>query len=164
MILLFNSPIHLTVATLWIGGMLFLFLVAVPLLKKALDPAFARREFVSQARRFRMLVWGAPSLLLVNSGESASLSPTFLCTTWRMVPGTAGNARTRLDDCATSLGGSGNSVAHGNGDILVTMVAYREEHKEAMDWEFHFGIPVIYAPAPSRTLKRRHCCILVLRH
>ena len=46
--------------------MLFLSLVAVPLLKKALDPAFAQREFVSQARRFRMLVWGALSLLLVT--------------------------------------------------------------------------------------------------
>lgn len=58
--------IHLTAATFWVGGMLFLSLVAVPLLKKAPDPAFAQREFVNQARRFRMLVWVALSLLLVT--------------------------------------------------------------------------------------------------
>jgi len=58
--------IHLTAATFWVGGMLFLSLVAVPLLKKASDPASAQREFVNLARRFRMLVWGALSLLLVT--------------------------------------------------------------------------------------------------
>ncbi len=58
--------IHLAAATFWVGGMLFLSLVAVPLLKKATDPAFAQREFVNLARRFRMLVWGALSLLLVT--------------------------------------------------------------------------------------------------
>lgn len=46
--------------------MLFLSLVAVPLLKKASDPATAQREFVNLARRFRKLVWGALSLLLVT--------------------------------------------------------------------------------------------------
>lgn len=58
--------IHLTAATFWVGGMLFLSLVAVPLLKKAPDPAAAQREFVNLARRFRMLVWVALSLLLVT--------------------------------------------------------------------------------------------------
>ena len=46
--------------------MLFLSLVAVPLLKKAPDPASAQREFVNLARRFRMLVWVAMPLLLVT--------------------------------------------------------------------------------------------------
>ena len=46
--------------------MLFLSLVAVPLLKKASDPASAQREFVNLARRFRMLVWVALSLLLIT--------------------------------------------------------------------------------------------------
>ena len=46
--------------------MLFLSLVAVPLLKKALDSASAQREFVNLARRFRLLVWVALSLLLVT--------------------------------------------------------------------------------------------------
>ena len=58
--------IHLTAATFWVGGMLFLSLVAVPLLKKAPDPASAQRDFVNLARRFRMLVWGALSLLFVT--------------------------------------------------------------------------------------------------
>jgi len=68
-VILFDSIlvwVHLTAATFWIGGMLFLSLVAVPLLKKAPDPASAQREFVNQARRFRMLVWGALTLLLVT--------------------------------------------------------------------------------------------------
>ena len=68
-VILFDSIlvwIHLTAATFWVGGMLFLSLVAVPLLKKAPDPASAQREFVNLARRFRMLVWGALSLLLVT--------------------------------------------------------------------------------------------------
>lgn len=57
---------HLTAATFWVGGMLFLSLVAVPLLKKSSDPVFAQREFVNQARRFRMLVWIALALLFVT--------------------------------------------------------------------------------------------------
>ncbi len=58
--------IHLTAATFWVGGMLFLSLVAVPLLKKAADPVSAQREFVNLAKRFRMLVWGALALLLIT--------------------------------------------------------------------------------------------------
>ncbi len=58
--------IHLTAATFWVGGMLFLSLVAVPLLKKVPDPASAQREFIKLARRFRMLAWVALSLLLVT--------------------------------------------------------------------------------------------------
>jgi len=58
--------IHLIAAAFWIGGMLFLSLVAVPLLKMSSDPASSQREFVNQARRFRMFVWGALSILLVT--------------------------------------------------------------------------------------------------
>ena len=58
--------IHLIAATFWVGGMLFLSLVAVPLLKKAPDPASAQREFINMARRFRALVWVALSILLVT--------------------------------------------------------------------------------------------------
>ena len=60
--------IHLTAATFWVGGMFFLSLVAVPLLKKAPDPALAQREFVNHARRFRIFVWVALSLLVVTGG------------------------------------------------------------------------------------------------
>jgi len=58
--------IHLTAATFWVGGMLFLSLVAVPLLKKDPDPSSAQRGFINLARRFRTLVWIALSLLIIT--------------------------------------------------------------------------------------------------
>lgn len=53
-------------ASFWVGGMLFLSLVAVPLLKVDSDPPTAQRRFVNLARRFRSLVWGALGLLVVT--------------------------------------------------------------------------------------------------
>lgn len=67
--------IHLIAATFWVGGMLFLSLVAVPLLKKAPDPTSAQREFIKLARRFRMLAWVALSLLIVTG---ATLLPNYV--------------------------------------------------------------------------------------
>jgi uncharacterized membrane protein len=58
--------IHLVAATFWVGGMLFLSLVVVPLLKTDPDPHSAQRGFVNLARRFRTLVWGALFLLVVT--------------------------------------------------------------------------------------------------
>ncbi len=46
--------------------MLFLSLVAVPLLKQDSDPLTAQRGFISLARRFRTLVWSALFILLVT--------------------------------------------------------------------------------------------------
>jgi len=46
--------------------MLFLSLVAVPLLKKDPDPSSAQRGFINMARRFRTLVWIALSLLVIT--------------------------------------------------------------------------------------------------
>jgi uncharacterized membrane protein len=46
--------------------MLFLSLVAVPLLKKDPDPSSAQLGFINLARRFRTLVWVALSLLIVT--------------------------------------------------------------------------------------------------
>ena len=46
--------------------MLFLSLVAVPLLKKDPDPSSAQRGFINLARRFRTLVWIALSLLVLT--------------------------------------------------------------------------------------------------
>lgn len=59
---------HLLAATFWIGGMLFLSLVAVPLLKQDSDPLSAQRGFISLARRFRTLVWSA-LFILVGTGS-----------------------------------------------------------------------------------------------
>ena len=58
--------IHLTSATFWVGGMLFLSLVAVPFLKKDPDPSAAQRGFINMARRFRALVWMALSILVIT--------------------------------------------------------------------------------------------------
>jgi len=58
--------IHLIAATFWVGGMLFLSLVAVPLLKKAPDPVTAQRGFINLALRFRRFVWVALALLVVT--------------------------------------------------------------------------------------------------
>lgn len=46
--------------------MLFLSLVAVPLLKKDPDPSAAQRGFINLARRFRKLVWITLSLLVIT--------------------------------------------------------------------------------------------------
>jgi putative copper export protein len=58
--------IHLIAATFWIGGMLFLSLVAVPLLKQDSDPLTAQRGFINLARRFRKLVWIVLTLLVIT--------------------------------------------------------------------------------------------------
>lgn len=57
---------HLIAATFWIGGMLFLSLVAVPLMRQDSDPHTAQRGFISLARRFRTLVWSALFILVVT--------------------------------------------------------------------------------------------------
>lgn len=57
---------HLIAATFWIGGMLFLSLVAVPLMRQDSDPLTAQRGFISLARRFRTLVWSALFILVVT--------------------------------------------------------------------------------------------------
>lgn len=58
--------IHLVAASFWVGGMLFLSMVVVPLLKQESDSCLTQRGFVSLARRFRTFVWGALALLVVT--------------------------------------------------------------------------------------------------
>jgi putative copper export protein len=58
--------VHLLTATFWVGGMLFLSLVAVPLLKTDPDDSGTQRQFVSMARRFRLLALGAIAVLLLT--------------------------------------------------------------------------------------------------
>ncbi len=60
------SWLHLVAATFWVGGMLFLSLVAVPLLKSSTDQAQAQRWFIGVARRFRTCVWGAIAILFIT--------------------------------------------------------------------------------------------------
>ena len=62
--------------------MLFLSLVAVPLLKKDPDPSSAQRGFINLARRFRTLVWMVLVLLVITGAillphhVDLSVSPT----------------------------------------------------------------------------------------
>ncbi|MDR4493665.1 MAG: hypothetical protein AB7P17_14925 [Nitrospirales bacterium] len=65
----------MTAAAFWVGGMLFLSLVAVPLLKQAHEPVQVQRWFVGLACRFRTLVWWALSLLV---GTGALLLPQWV--------------------------------------------------------------------------------------
>lgn len=56
--------IHLVAAISWIGGMIFLSLVLVPLLRR--EPFASQKAvlFRTVARRFRSVVWGAIAVLL----------------------------------------------------------------------------------------------------
>ena len=63
---IFFSWLHLIAAIFWVGGMLFLSLVAVPLLKRSQDPVQAQRWFLGVARRFRAGVWGAIAILFIT--------------------------------------------------------------------------------------------------
>ena len=58
--------VHVIAASFWVGGMLFLSLVAVPLLKQGGDPGATQRVFVSLARRFRTLAWSALAMLVLS--------------------------------------------------------------------------------------------------
>ena len=58
--------IHVLAAFIWLGGMFFIALVAVPILRKIESPA-KRNEILSiTARRFRVVSWIAISVLLVT--------------------------------------------------------------------------------------------------
>lgn len=58
--------IHLLAAVVWIGGMVFLSVVLVPVLKR--DGAFAQYAllFRTVAYRFRAVVWGAMGILVAT--------------------------------------------------------------------------------------------------
>ncbi len=58
--------IHVLAAFIWLGGMFFIALVAVPTLRK-LEPLEKRIELLSDtARRFRRISWIAVSVLLIT--------------------------------------------------------------------------------------------------
>ena len=58
--------LHLLAAVVWIGGMVFLSLVLVPMLKQ--EPFAAQRGLLikTAAVRFRAIVWGAIAVLLLT--------------------------------------------------------------------------------------------------
>ena len=63
--------IHLLAAVVWVGGMVFLSVVLVPVLKR--DGGFARHAalFRTAAYRFRTLVWGAMGILVATGSALA---------------------------------------------------------------------------------------------
>src|SRR5687767_7778159 len=56
--------LHLVAAVSWIGGMIFLSVVLVPVLKR--EPFASQKSalFLTAARRFRVVVWTAIAVLL----------------------------------------------------------------------------------------------------
>ena len=56
--------LHLVAAISWIGGMIFLSVVLVPILKR--EPFASQKAllFLAMARRFRVVVWGMIAVLL----------------------------------------------------------------------------------------------------
>jgi putative copper export protein len=65
-VVLFILWLHATAAVAWIGGMLFLSLVAVPVLNPRASGAGHAELFRALARRFRLIVWGAIAILLLT--------------------------------------------------------------------------------------------------
>ncbi len=63
--------IHLLAAVVWVGGMVFLSVVLVPVLKQ--DGGFARHVvlFRAIAYRFRAVVWGAMGILVLTGSVMA---------------------------------------------------------------------------------------------
>jgi len=57
---------HLLAAVAWVGGMLFLSLVLVPELKRHLADGPRAGLFKAVGYRFRLLVWGSITLLLIT--------------------------------------------------------------------------------------------------
>lgn len=58
--------LHLVAAISWIGGTIFLSVVLVPVLKRELFASQRALLFRTIARRFRAVVWGAITVLLVT--------------------------------------------------------------------------------------------------
>ena len=61
-----NVWLHILAAVIWIGGMLFLSLVAVPVLRQVNSPLLRADLFRKMAWRFRRLVWICLAVLILT--------------------------------------------------------------------------------------------------
>jgi len=61
-----NVWLHIVAAVIWIGGMLFLSLIAVPVLRQVEPPLLRMNLFRAMARRFRGLVWICIAILVLT--------------------------------------------------------------------------------------------------
>ncbi len=70
--------LHLMAAITWIGGMLFIALVLVPVARRLSDPALRGRLLQETGRRFRTIGWVALGLLLASGLASLWVRPYLL--------------------------------------------------------------------------------------
>ena len=70
--------LHLMAAITWIGGMLFVALVLVPVTRRLADPALRVRLFQETGRRFRTVGWIALAVLLASGLGNLGLRPYLL--------------------------------------------------------------------------------------
>lgn len=70
--------LHLVAALTWIGGMLFVALVLVPVTRRIDDPALRRHLMHAVAVRFRTVGWIAIALLLATGLANIWLRPELL--------------------------------------------------------------------------------------
>ena len=61
-----NLWLHILAAVIWIGGMLFLSLIAVPVLRQVDSPLLRADLFRKMAWRFRRLVWICLAVLILT--------------------------------------------------------------------------------------------------
>lgn len=75
---LFFRWVHVLAAVTWLGGMLFIALVLVPVARRIEDSAL-RTELIGQAgRRFRSVAWVALGLLVASGGANLLVRPWYL--------------------------------------------------------------------------------------
>ena len=70
--------LHLMAAITWIGGMLFIALVLVPVARRLSDPALRGRLLQDTGRRFRTIGWVALGLLLASGLATLWVRPHLL--------------------------------------------------------------------------------------
>jgi uncharacterized membrane protein len=79
--------LHVLAALVWIGGMLFVALVLVPVVRAQADPALRARLFHHVGVRFRAVGWAALLLLLATGLANLWMRPYLLTLTrfqWKL--------------------------------------------------------------------------------
>jgi uncharacterized membrane protein len=72
--------LHLLAAITWIGGMLFIALVLVPVTRRLADPALRSRLIQDTGRRFRTVAWIAVAALVATGLANLWLRPYLVWT------------------------------------------------------------------------------------
>lgn len=70
--------VHLLAVTTWVGGMLFIALVLVPVTRGLEDPAFRTRLVQVTGRRFRAVGWVALGVIVASGLGNLALRPELL--------------------------------------------------------------------------------------